>query len=119
MQNTTNRKAYIAFSVTVTATAQTLQALWNALYPNNPLAGNWREVQIQVDPETSAGATVRIGDGTLGTTVGGVVQKGSSLQGGSAADTYRASGQNAIPLQMLCLQTVTGTAVVNVQVMDI
>jgi hypothetical protein len=119
MQNTTNRKAYIAFTVTVTTTAVTIQSLWNTLYPTNPLAGNWREVQIQVDPETSGGAAVRIGDGTLGLTVGGNVQKGATLVGGSAADTYRCSGQNAIPLQMLCLQAVTGTVVVNCQLMDI
>lgn len=119
MQNTTNRKAYIAFSVIVTTAAVTIQSLWNALYPTNPLAGNWREVQIQVDPEVSNGASVRVGDGTLGTTVGGAVQKGATLVGGSASDNYRASGQNAIPLQMLCLQAVTGTAVVNIQLMDI
>lgn len=118
MQNTANRKGYIAFSVTVTNTATRLVDLYAAIYPNKPLAGAYREVQIQVDPETSAGTQLRIGDGSLGTTVGGNIQKGVTLDGGSAADTYRVSGADAIYALMMYLQAVTGTLVANIQLME-
>lgn len=117
-QNTANRKGYIAFSVALSTTKARLVDLYATLYPNSPLAGAYREVQIQVDPETSAGLQVRIGDGSLGTTVGGVVQKGVTLDGGSAADTYRVSGADAIYALMMYLQAVSGAPIVNCQLME-
>ena len=118
-QNTANRKGYIAFSIALSTTAAKLVDLYSAAFPNKPLAGAYREVQIQVDPETSAGLQVRIGDGSLGTTIGGVVQKGVTLDGGSAADTYRVSEADAIYANMMYLQAVTGAPVVNVQLMEL
>jgi hypothetical protein len=117
MQKTFNRKGYLAFSISLTTTAATLAALVLAQL-NILLAGSYREVQIQVDPETSGSLSVRLGDGSLGTTIGGKVQKGVTLVGGSAADTYRGSGANAIYTQMLNLQAVTSEPIVNVQLWE-
>lgn len=118
-QNTANRKGYIAFSLVLSTTKAKLVDLYNTqINGNKPLAGAYREVQIQVDPETSGGLQVRIGDGSVGATVGGVLQKGVTLDGGSAQDTYRVSGADAIYANMLYLQAVTGAPVVNVQLFE-
>ena len=119
MQNTANRKGYIAGSITVTSTAQRFIDLVKAqLGIDFTNSGSWREIQFQVDPETAESLSLRIGDGSLGTTVGGVVQKGVTLVGGSAADTYRCSGANAIYGMMMCLQAVTEDVIVNFQLLE-
>jgi hypothetical protein len=113
----TPRRGYVAFSVQVTTTATSLLAL--ALTQLGlKLPGACRELQIQVDPEVAPGGTVRIGDGSLGTTVGGFVQKGVSLIAGTSSDTWRGSGANNCYPGSMYLQTTAGTAIVNVQFLD-
>ena len=117
MQNTANRKGYMAFSINVTSTATRFVALVLAQL-GITLAGSYREVQFQVDPETADNLSLRIGDGSLGTTIGGVVQKGVTLVGGAAADTYRVSGADAIYVLMMYLQAVSDPVVLNCQLME-
>ena len=121
MQNTANRKGYMAFSINVTNTAAKWIDLVKAqLGIDLTNSGSWREIQFQVDPETSGG-DIRIGDGSLGTTASGnsVVQKGVTLIGGGAADTYRVSGANAIYGNMMYVQATTNvTVVLNIQLLE-
>ncbi len=116
MQNTANRKGYLAFSITVTSTAAKLVDLVLTQLAIR-LAGSYREVQIQVDPESSDSLMLRIGDGSLGTTVAGVVQKGVTLQGGGS-DTYRDAPPNGIYVNMMYVQAVSDDVVINVQLLE-
>jgi hypothetical protein len=122
-QNTANRKGYMAFSLKLSTTAARLIDLVTTQL-GITLAGSYREVQIQIDPETSAALSVRIGDGSLGTTSGApasVLQKGVTLVGTSAGpqDIFRCSGADAIYANMMYLQAVSGTPVVNVQFFEV
>lgn len=118
-QNQLNRKGYIACSISLTTTAVYLiSQIETALgLPPNSLARSFREVQIQVDPETSSALSVRIGDGSLGTTVGGVVQKGVTI-GGGGADTYRSGSSVSVYAGMMMVQAVSGEPIINVQLLD-
>jgi len=118
-QNTANRKGYMSGSITISTTlARFIDLVKTQLGIDLSLSGSWREVQFQVDPETSAGLSVRIGDGSTGTTVGGIVQKGATLVGASAADTYRGSGANAIYALMMNMQAVSGSPIINYQLLE-
>jgi len=74
---------------------------------------SFREVTLQPDPE-GASDQVRVGDASLGTTVGGVVQKGVTLAGGDSL-TETASSLNTVPAGSIFVQSVTGTPNVNFQ----
>jgi hypothetical protein len=115
-QNMPARRDYIAVSVQVTTTPANLQALIEAILGITPgsLATLYREFQIQLDPETSGATQVRFGNGNVGSTVGGVVQKGVTLSGGGASDTIRGPVNNVM-LSPVWVQAVTGTAVLNIQ----
>ena len=115
MQNTIPRKGYTAFTLGLTTTAARLIDLAKSQL-GYTIAGAFREIQIQVDPEGTAGS-VRIGDATVGTTVGGQVQKGSTISQGGA-DTYRAGNVNDVYFLSLFAQAVTGTPSINVQLWE-
>lgn len=121
------RQDYLGVSVKVTTTATTVQSLIEDILglSAGALAAIYREIQIQVDPEVSSGASVRIGVGSLGTTVttalqGAVVQKGITLVGSAAGpyDTVRA-GMNNVYLGKVFAQAVTGTAILNIQLWSV
>jgi hypothetical protein len=115
VQNQQISQDYLAVSVTVTATAQNIATLIETKLGlvAGSLSRQWREMTVQVDPETSAGATVRMGNSNVGSTVGGVVQKGISLVGQS--DTSR-SDFNNVSIALRYLQTPTGgTVIVNLE----
>lgn len=112
------RKGYVAFTVILSVTAQRLIDLVSTQL-GYTLAGAFREIQIQVDPEGTAGS-VRVGDATLGTlvpAVTGQVQKGVTLAA-SASDTYRAGNLNDVYFLSLYVQAVTGTPSINVQLWE-
>jgi hypothetical protein len=119
MQNMPKRQGYLAVSVQVTVTAQKLQTVVETLLglTANSLATIYRTITIQVDPETSGGLSVRVGNGNVGTTVAGVVQKGMTLTGGSSY-TDR-STMNACYFGMLWAQAVSGTPVLNIQLEEV
>lgn len=118
MQNMQLRRGYIACTVGVTTTAASLKTLIENLLSMTAgqLGGSFREVQLQVDPEGTAGS-IRVGDASLGQTVGGQVQKGVTLSQGGA-DTYRAGGVNDVYLISIFVQAVTGTPSLNVQLWE-
>jgi hypothetical protein len=113
-QNQQVSQDYLAVSVTATTTAQNLATMIESKLglATGSLKRAWREMTIQVDPEVNPSATVRMGNSNVGSTVGGVVQKGVSLVGGS--DTTR-SVFNNVSIALRYLQASTGTAVVNVE----
>jgi len=112
--NTPFRSSYLAVSIQVTTTPQLLSTVIETMLgrPVGTLAKIWREIQWQVDPETSPGLTVRLGNGNLGNTLNGVVQKGISLVGQS--DTSRAPMDN-VDISLMWVQAVSGTPVMNLQ----
>jgi hypothetical protein len=113
-QNQQVNQDYLGVSLTVTTTAQNIATMIESKLGlvAGSLSRSWREMTIQVDPEVNPSATVRMGNGNVGATVGGVVQKGVSLIGGS--DTTRAVFNN-VSIALRYLQTPTGTAVVNIE----
>ena len=113
------RQSYLAVSIPVTGTAQKLSTIIETVLGlgAGSFTGAWREVQFQVDPETSSSATIRIGNGNLGSTVDSVVQKGVSLVGSSAGanpEVSRAIAAN-VDTSLMWVMTVTGNAVLNCQ----
>ena len=113
------RPSYLAVSIPITGTAQKLSTIIETVLSltAGSFVGTWREVQFQVDPETSSSATVRLGNGNLGTTLGSAVQKGISLVGGAAGanpEISRASASN-VDVSMMWAMTVTGSATLNCQ----
>jgi hypothetical protein len=113
-QNLQISQDYLAVSVTVTSTAQNLATLIELKLGlvSGSLSRSWREMVIQVDPEANPGATVRVGNCNVGTTLGGVVQKGVSLIG--QADTSRATFNN-VSIALRYVQVPSGQAVINVE----
>lgn len=117
-QNPPRRQSYLAASVTVTATATRVATLIETLlgYTANSLAGLWREITIQIDPVTAptgSAAWVYIGNGNVGSTVGGIVQKGSALPLAGSASAR--SVWNNVDISMLYARTDQGTMVINIQ----
>ncbi len=122
MQNTANRKGYLAFSLKLSTAAAKLVDLVTAQL-GITLAGSYREVHIQIDPETSSALSVRIGDGSLGTTSSApasVLQKGVTLAGSAIGpqEIYRCSGADSIYVNMMYLQAVSGAPIVNVELLE-
>jgi hypothetical protein len=83
VQNMPVRPSYLAVSIQVPTTRATLASLISTMLSITPgrLAGSWRSVNLQLDPETSSGSTIRRGTGNVGDTLNGVVQKGATLLG--------------------------------------
>lgn len=108
---------YLGVSVPVTTAAAKLTTLIEAVLglSAGQFATTYREATFQVDPETSSTISIRFGNSNLGTTLGGVVQKGATLVGQS--QTVRGPVAN-IPLSALYVQTVTGSGVLNCQFWD-
>lgn len=106
---------YLAVTVSAADTSANLATLiqtklgWSAAQ----LQQNWREVTIQVDPETCTSAVVRIGSYNLGVTLGGAVQKGATLACGQSL-TVRNNVSNVL-LPSVYVQTVGGPQVINIQ----
>ena len=129
VQNMPRRSGYTAVSIGIDGTARQLAPIVEQILGlvAGQLAAIYREVTIQLDPETSSGAVVRFGNQNVGTTVvqttpsASVVQKGWTASygatGGGIADTYRAT-VNAVYFNQLWAQTTTGTAVLNIQLFD-
>lgn len=117
VQNMPQRQGYLAVSVSVPTVATRLATLIETLlgYPANSLAPDYREWTVQVDPEVSSTGSVRIGNGNLGTTVGGVVQKGATLVGASM--TTRAQVAN-IPFGVVYAQAISSAQILNIQLWD-
>lgn len=123
VQNQPYRPSFVAVSVTVTNAPAKLTALIEAaiiamgLQPSgsvNFLATLWRLVQIQVDPETSAGSTIRLGTQNVGNNYSSAVpvQKGMSLAG--QAELFPATFNNVDIATWWVQNSVSGNAVVNV-----
>src|SRR5574340_1548601 len=114
VSNMPYRPSYLAVSIPVTTTAAKLGSLIETQLGliAGSLALIWREVQVQVDPETSSGLSVRLGLGNVGgtTSANSVVQKGITLAGQS--DTIRAPLDN-VDISMIWVQAVSGEPVLN------
>lgn len=108
----TFRQGLLCVSVTVTTTPTRIAALIETMLglTAGQLASTYREVNLQVDPEVSSSASVRLGNGNVGTTKNGVVQKGMTLVGSSYLSRATV---NAVYFTSMYVQTVTGTAVLN------
>lgn len=130
VQNQLKRQGYYAVSVQVTTTGQRLQSLVEDILgiAAGSFGSSFRECQIQVDPETSAGAQVRFGTGNVGgsltsTKQGTIVQKGMTLGGGGgASDTIRSASVNAVYFGLMWAQVVpstASTAILNLQFWEI
>jgi hypothetical protein len=105
----------VMVSVLATTTATQLTSLIETMLglTAGSLATIFREVQIQVDPEVSGGASVRFGSSNVGQTLNGVVQKGITITGGGA-DTWRGPANN-VHVNTIFVQSVSATAVLNCQ----
>jgi hypothetical protein len=126
LQNMPRRSGYTAVSILVDGTARQLAPIVEQIlgYTAGSFATIFREVTIQLDPEVSSGAQVRFGNGNVGQTLtqttpsGSVVQKGMTLgAAGGYGETMRAT-VNAVYFGSMWAQTVSGTAVLNLQLWD-
>jgi len=109
-------QAYMAFTLNITATATNLVALAQSQL-GLAVPNTFNQYQIQIDPEDSSGNQVRLGNGNVGATLGGIVQKGVTMQIGDNA-TVRAETMNGAYFGSLFGQTVSGTQQINVQVWE-
>jgi hypothetical protein len=109
---------YITVTIQLSNTAARLVDLIKTQL-NKTVPPTCQEYQIQTDPEDTSNNNVRLGDGSLGTTIGGFVQKGvtllSSATAGGSSETTRTGVLNGKNFGSVYGQTVTGTQLISIQ----
>lgn len=110
-------QGYIAVTVQVTTAAANLLALVNTLFAANgipAIPASYRQIQIQIDPESGTENSVRIGSANVGTSLSGITQKGATLAQGSD-DNINSIVFNGAYFGSLWAQGVGGNQTVNIQ----